>query len=64
MTSREPEEDLWLALQGASYKTLARIGDCKAPGLIAQAVYDGHKLAQEFGEDQATIVVRRERALA
>ena len=44
--------------------TLARIGDCKAPGLIAHAVYDGHKLAREFGEDPASIIVRRERALA
>jgi dimethylamine/trimethylamine dehydrogenase len=64
VTSREPDESLWQALQGQGLTTLARIGDCKAPGLIAHAVYDGHRLAREFGEDPASIIVRRERALA
>ena len=64
VTSREPEDALWQALQGQGLATLVRIGDCKAPGLIAHAVYDGHKLAREFGEDPASIIVRRERALA
>ncbi len=64
VTSREPDESLWHALQDQGLRTLARIGDCKAPGLIAHAVYDGHRLAREFGEDPASIIVRRERALA
>ena len=63
VTSREPDETLWLALQDKGFKSLARIGDCKAPGLIAHAVYDGHKLAREFGEAPGTIIVKRERAL-
>ncbi|MFO1122167.1 MAG: FAD-dependent oxidoreductase [Hyphomicrobiales bacterium] len=64
VTSREPADALWTQLQGQSFKTLRRIGDCKAPGLVAHAVYDGHKAAREFGEEPASIIVRRERALA
>ena len=45
---------------GHAYTTL--IGDALAPGLIVHAVYAGHKLAREFGEDE--VVVRRERPLA
>lgn len=28
--------------------TLARIGDCEAPGIVAQAVYSGHRYAREL----------------
>ena len=31
-----------------------RIGDCLAPGLIADAVYSGHRFAREFGENAAS----------
>ncbi len=61
VTSREPDDALWLALKPARLETLVRIGDCKAPGIIAQAVYDGHKAAREFGVEQSDILVRRER---
>ncbi len=61
VTSREPEESLWTALKGKGLLTLARIGDCKAPGLIAHAVYDGHRLAREFGE--VAVEVKRERVV-
>jgi dimethylamine/trimethylamine dehydrogenase len=30
-----------------------RIGDCRAPGIIAAAVYSGHKLARELDDPQA-----------
>ncbi len=34
--------------------SIQRIGDCKAPGLIAHAVYDGHRTARRIDGDQAT----------
>ncbi|WP_373502827.1 FAD-dependent oxidoreductase [Aestuariivirga sp.] len=61
VTSREPDDSLWQALKGMPLSTLVRLGDAKAPGIIAQAVYDGHKFAQEFGEEH--VAVKRERPL-
>ncbi len=61
VTSREPVDGLWQALKGRGLSTLVRLGDAKAPGIIAQAVYDGHRFAREFGETE--IVVKRERPL-
>ena len=56
VTSREPDESLYLQLaadparlSGAGIRSLQRIGDCAAPGLIAAAVYAGHKYARELG---------------
>ncbi|MET1027932.1 MAG: FAD-dependent oxidoreductase [Dongiaceae bacterium] len=55
VTARLPEEELWLALdadrpalRAAGIKSVTRIGDCLAPGLIVQAVYDGHRYAQNL----------------
>ncbi|MCX7289305.1 MAG: FAD-dependent oxidoreductase [Rhodobacterales bacterium] len=47
---RAPVDDLYLALQGAGPLpfTLARIGDCEAPAIIAAATYAGHRYAQEL----------------
>ena len=41
------------AEQGAegAPKSVARIGDAEAPGIIAAAVYAGHKYARELGAD-------------
>jgi dimethylamine/trimethylamine dehydrogenase len=47
VTSREPSESLWQALKAAPLSTLRRIGDARAPGLIAHAVHDGHRAARE-----------------
>ena len=44
----EARRDEWTA---AGLKSVTRIGDCNAPGLVATAVYDGHRYAREFGED-------------
>ncbi len=59
VTSRQPEEDLWNRLNAhkalwddAGIKTVTRIGDCLAPGLIAAAVYSGHAYAQSFGNTE------------
>jgi dimethylamine/trimethylamine dehydrogenase len=52
-------------LKDAGDLTVHRIGDCKAPGIIAQAVYDGHRFAQEFDLDEAAAATaRRERVVA
>jgi dimethylamine/trimethylamine dehydrogenase len=55
VTSREPEDALWRELQAdpavnsaSGIASIQRIGDCKAPGLIAHAVYDGHRTARRI----------------
>ena len=60
VTSREPEEALYLALAAdegrlreAGIMSLERIGDCAAPGLIAAAVFAGHRYARELGGNAA-----------
>jgi dimethylamine/trimethylamine dehydrogenase len=64
VTSRAPNDALWNVLKDAGDLTVHRIGDCKAPGIIAQAVYDGHRFAQEFDLDEAAATARRERVVA
>ncbi len=56
VTSRLPNDSLWHGLKGvedswaeAGIKSVTRIGDCLAPGLIAAAVYSGHGYAREAG---------------
>jgi dimethylamine/trimethylamine dehydrogenase len=61
VTSRDGDDALYHALKGRGLASLSLIGDARAPGLIVHAVYAGHKLAREFGEDE--VVVKRERAL-
>jgi dimethylamine/trimethylamine dehydrogenase len=61
VTSRDGDDALYHALKGRGLASLSLIGDARAPGLIVHAVYAGHRLAREFGEDD--VVVRRERAL-
>jgi dimethylamine/trimethylamine dehydrogenase len=54
---------LWNDLTREKFVSVRRIGDCKAPGLIAHAVFDGHRAARELGEDPRNIIVRRERVV-
>ncbi len=63
VTSREPDDDLWRQLRDApgKLKTIVRAGDCRAPGLIATAVYDGHRTARELFDPGLASQVRRER---
>jgi dimethylamine/trimethylamine dehydrogenase len=60
VTSRSPENDLYLAvnedtekLTAAGIKSVQAIGDCEAPATIAIAVYDGHRAAREMDNPPA-----------
>ena len=55
VTMRDPIDDLYRALQedagalrDAGVHSVTAIGDCRAPGLVAAAVYGGHKYAREL----------------
>jgi dimethylamine/trimethylamine dehydrogenase len=55
ITARLPNDELQQALQAresewrdAGIESVTAIGDCLAPGLIAHAVYSGHRFAQEL----------------
>jgi dimethylamine/trimethylamine dehydrogenase len=57
ITSRLPNDELQQALQAREHEwrdsgiqAVSAIGDCLAPGLIAHAVYAGHRFAQELEE--------------
>jgi dimethylamine/trimethylamine dehydrogenase len=57
LTARLPNEALALELRareaewpGAGIASVRSIGDCDAPGLIAHAVYAGHRYARELDE--------------
>ena len=55
LTGRLPDTTLHDALKDqpladAGIKTLTPIGDCVAPGLIAHAVFAGHRLGRELGQ--------------
>ena len=63
VTSREPEEGLYLDLfddeagtQKAGIVSLARIGDCVAPGPIAAATFAGHKYARNLGGNNLEVL--------
>ena len=56
VTSRLPDDGLWQDLaarrdewDGAGVRSVTRIGDCLAPGLIAAACYSGHEFARSAG---------------
>lgn len=67
VTMRRPKDALYNEVQtlitagAAGPKTLARVGDCFAPGTIAAAVYSGHRYARELGEPTTdTVPFKRE----
>ena len=60
VTARLPDDALYQALQqreaeweAAGIRTVSCIGDALAPGLIAHAVYAGHRYAQELDAPKA-----------
>ncbi len=66
--ARRPNDELFHALQGRRDEferrgglSIRPIGDCNAPGLIAAAVYAGHKAARELG--RAQVEVKRDRVV-
>jgi len=55
--ARQPDDELWreLELRRGEFDargglSIRRIGDCRAPGIIASAVHAGHLAARELGE--------------
>jgi dimethylamine/trimethylamine dehydrogenase len=71
VTSRVANDTLYQALQNQSQRLSDSgirqsycIGDCEAPGLIANAVFSGHRMAREFGHpEQQDLLYRRELAV-
>jgi dimethylamine/trimethylamine dehydrogenase len=69
VTARLPDDALHAALaerpeslQANGITSVARIGDCLAPGTLASAVYSGHRYARELDEpDGGDVPFRRER---
>jgi dimethylamine/trimethylamine dehydrogenase len=66
VTSRLPQDGLHADLlaragdwAGAGVRSVECIGDALAPGLIAHAVYAGHRYAREFGEPRRDVPFRR-----
>ncbi len=72
VTHRLSNDSLYLELAGdeealaaEGVEALYRIGDCVAPQLIADAIFDGHRLAREIDAESPAIPLpyRRERPL-
>jgi dimethylamine/trimethylamine dehydrogenase len=63
VTSRQPQEGLWQDLKDSGLETLQRVGDACAPGLIAHAVYDGHRAGRAHLVEPEAMAVRRERVV-
>jgi dimethylamine/trimethylamine dehydrogenase len=61
VTQRVSDDRLWRELEGLP--GLHRVGDCVAPRLIADAVFDGHRLARELdaGHPELALPYLRER---
>ncbi|MEM7565121.1 MAG: NADH:flavin oxidoreductase, partial [Pseudomonadota bacterium] len=54
VTSRQSDDDLYQSLLDGphDFESLQLIGDAKAPGTIAAAVYEGHSAARYFEVEQ------------
>jgi dimethylamine/trimethylamine dehydrogenase len=63
VTQRRSDDALWHQLAGRGLPALYRIGDCVAPRLIADAIFDGHRLGREIDSPDPSQPVphRRER---
>jgi len=64
VTSREPNDALYQELtDDPAFASVTAIGDCRAPGIIAQAVYAGHEAGRLLLGDEEDRVIRRDRVL-
>ncbi len=68
ISARVANDDLWQALEQRRNQldqkgllSLRHIGDCQAPGMVAAAVYAGHKVARELGCE--TVEIGRDRVI-
>jgi dimethylamine/trimethylamine dehydrogenase len=69
VTARKPSDELYRqlisnpdVLADSGINRVERIGDCRAPGIIAAAVYAGHRAAREMdAPDSGEVSFRRER---
>jgi dimethylamine/trimethylamine dehydrogenase len=69
VTARQPNDELYWqlcsnkdALAQSGIKSIDRIGDCRAPGIIAAAVHAGHRAARELDAPAAgDVSFKRER---
>ncbi|HEU4448984.1 MAG TPA: FAD-dependent oxidoreductase [Gaiellaceae bacterium] len=70
VTQRLSNEELYLelardeeALRAEGIEALYRIGDCVAPRIVAEAIFDGHRLAREIDSENPAVPLpyRRER---
>ena len=63
VTSRAPNAELYdaLAAQEHGFISLSRIGDAEAPGLIAHAVYAGHRAGRLLGQQASSTATLRDR---
>lgn len=52
------------ALAGEGIEALYRVGDCVAPRLIAEAIFDGHRLAREIDAEDPAVALPYLRELA
>ena len=59
VSARIPDDELWQQLElrrdefdARGGLSMQRIGDCRAPGIVAAAVYAGHKAARELGQQE------------
>jgi len=59
VSARTPDDELWQQLDlrrdefaARGGLSMQRIGDCRAPGIVAAAVYAGHKAARELGQQE------------
>ena len=71
VTARKANDGLYRQLmedpqrmKGKGIKSVTRIGDCLAPGIIAAAIYSGHLAAREMDvPQQKTLSFYRERVV-